>query len=73
MKKQMSIVKVPTGGELMANRKQNHMWWMVAVILITLWLPGAMSGYTMGGIIHILLPLALVVVLFRIVQGRRPA
>jgi len=63
----------PTAGELMANRKQNHMWWTVAVILIVLWLPGLLSGYTMGGAIHILLLLALVVVLFRIIQGRRTA
>jgi hypothetical protein len=63
----------PIGGELMANRKQNHMWWTVAVILIILWLPGLLGGHTVGGIIRILLPLALVVVLLRIIQGRRPA
>jgi hypothetical protein len=73
VKKQTTIEGVPTVGGLMANRKQNHMWWMFAVILIILWLPGLLSGYTVGGVIHILLPLALVVVLFRIVQGRRPA
>ena len=62
-----------TGGELMANRNQNHMWWTVAAILIILWLPGLLSGYTVAGAIHILLPLALVAVVFRIIQGRRPA
>jgi hypothetical protein len=72
-KKQMTMEEAPTGGELMANRKQNHMWWMVAVMLIILWLPGLLSGYTAGGVIYILLPLALVAVLFRIIQGRRPA
>jgi hypothetical protein len=72
-KKQMTMAGVPTGGELMANRRQNHMWWTVAVILIILWLPGLLSGYTVRGVINILLPLALVVVLFRIIQGRRPA
>ena len=72
-KKQMTMEGVPTGGELMANRKQNHMWWTVAVILIILWLPGLLSGYTVAGITHILLSLALVVVLFRIIQGRRSA
>ena len=46
---------------------------MVAVMLIILWLPGLLSGYTVGGVIHLLLPLALVVILFRIIQGRRPA
>jgi hypothetical protein len=72
-KKQMTVEGAPAGGELMANRNQNHMWWTVAVMLIILWLPGVLSGYTVGGVIYILLPLALVVVLFRIIQGRRPA
>jgi len=66
-------ILAPSGGELMAHRKQNHMWWTVAVILIILWLPGLLSGYTVAGITHILLSLALVVVLFRIIQGRRSA
>ena len=72
-KKQRSMEGAPTGGELMANRTQHHLWWMVAVMLIILWLPGLLNGYTAGGAIYILLPLALVVVLFRIIQGRRPA
>ncbi|MCL5282554.1 MAG: lmo0937 family membrane protein [Planctomycetes bacterium] len=49
------------------------MWWTIAVMLTILWLPGLLSGYTAGGVIHILLALALVGVLFRIIQGRRPA
>jgi hypothetical protein len=72
-KKQMTMEGAPTGGELMANRKQNHMWWTIIVMLIILWLPGPLSGYTAGGVISILLPLALAIVLFRIMQGRRPA
>jgi hypothetical protein len=71
-KKQMTMEGLLIGGELMANRNQNHLWWTVAVILIILWLPGLLSGYTAGGLINILLPLALVVMLFRIIQGRRP-
>jgi len=63
----------PIGGEPMANRKQNHMWWTVAAILIILWLPGLMGSHTVGGLIRILLLLALVVVLFRIILKRRPA
>jgi hypothetical protein len=63
----------PIGGEPMADRKQNHLWWTVAVILIILWLPGLMGRHTVGGLIRILLLLALVVVLFRIIQRRRPA
>jgi hypothetical protein len=43
----------------------------IAVILIVLWLLGLVSSYTMGGIIHILLVMAIVVILVRVVQGRR--
>jgi hypothetical protein len=43
----------------------------IAVILIVLWLLGLVSSYTMGGIIHILLVIAIVVILVRVVQGRR--
>ena len=48
------------------------MLWTIAVILIVLWLLGLVSSYTMGGFIHLLLVLAIVVVLIRIIQGRRP-
>ena len=44
----------------------------VAVILVVLWLLGLVSSYTMGGFIHILLVVAVVVILVRVVQGRRP-
>ena len=44
----------------------------IAVILIVLWLLGYVSSYTMGGFIHILLVVAVVVVLIRIIHGRRP-
>lgn len=43
----------------------------IAVILIILWLLGFVSSYTMGGFIHILLVIAVVVILIRLVQGRR--
>lgn len=72
-KKPMTMEGIPAGGEPLANRRENHMWWTVAVILIVLWRPGLPSGCTLGGVIRILLSLALVVVLFRIIQGRRPA
>jgi hypothetical protein len=44
-----------------------------AVILIALWLLGLVSSYTMGGLIHILLVTAVVFMLIRLIQGRRPA
>ena len=48
------------------------MLWMIFVILVVLWLLGLVSGYTIGGFIHILLVIAVVVVLIRVIQGRRP-
>jgi hypothetical protein len=47
------------------------MLWTIAVILIILWLLGLVSSYTMGGFIHILLILAIVVILVNVIQGRR--
>jgi hypothetical protein len=43
----------------------------IAVVLILLWLLGFVSSYTMGGLIHILLVIAVVVILVRVIQGRR--
>jgi len=48
------------------------MLWTIFVILVILWLLGLVSGHTIGGFIHILLVIAIVVVLIRIIQGRRP-
>ncbi len=48
-----------------------QMLWTVAVILIVLWLLGLVTSYTMGGFIHILLVIAIVVVLLNVIQGRR--
>ena len=48
------------------------MLWTIAVILLILWLLGLVSSYTLGGFIHILLVLAVIVVLIRIIQGRSP-
>ena len=47
------------------------MLWTIAVILIILWALGLVSSYTMGGFIHLLLVIAIVVVLLNIIQGRR--
>lgn len=43
----------------------------IAVILVVLWLLGFVSSYTMGGFIHVLLVIAVVVILIRVIQGRR--
>jgi hypothetical protein len=47
------------------------MLWTIAVLLVVLWALGLVSSYTMGGFIHILLVLAVVVVVIRLIQGRR--
>ena len=47
------------------------MLWTIAVILIVLWLLGLVTSYTMGGFIHVLLVIAIVVVLINVIQSRR--
>jgi hypothetical protein len=47
------------------------MLWTIAVILIILWALGLVSGYTIGNFIHVLLVIAIIIVLVRIIQGRK--
>jgi hypothetical protein len=46
--------------------------WTIAIILIILWALGLVTSYTLGGFVHLLLVLAIIVVLIRVIQGRRP-
>ena len=55
-----------------ADREEDVMLMMIFSILLVLWLLGMVSSYTLGGFIHLLLVLAIVVVLIRIIQGRSP-
>jgi hypothetical protein len=48
------------------------MLWTIFVILLVLWLLGMVTSYTLGGFIHILLVIAIVIVIIRVIQGRRP-
>lgn len=48
------------------------MLYTIAVVLIILWLLGLVSSYTMGGLIHVLLVIAIVVILLRVISGRKP-
>jgi hypothetical protein len=48
------------------------MLWTIFVLLLVLWLLGIVSSYTLGGFIHILLVIALVVLLIQLISGRRP-
>jgi hypothetical protein len=47
------------------------MLWTIAVILVILWLLGLVTSYTMGGFIHILLVLAIIVILYNVISGRK--
>ena len=48
------------------------MLWTIVVILLVLWLLGLVSSYTLGGFIHILLVVAIIIVIVNLVQGRKP-
>jgi hypothetical protein len=54
------------------TQEESVMLYTIAVVLIVLWLLGLVTAYTMGGFIHILLVVAVVVVLLRIISGRKP-
>ena len=47
------------------------MLWTIAVVLLVLWALGLVTSYTMGGFIHVLLVIAIVVVLIKVIQGRK--
>ena len=48
------------------------MLYTIAVVLIILWLLGLVSSYTMGGVVHILLVIAIILILVRLISGRKP-
>jgi len=48
------------------------MLYTIAIVLVLLWLAGLLTSYTMGGLIHALLVIAIVVLLVRIITGRKP-
>jgi len=52
-------------------RKESSMLWTVFVILLVLWLLGFIGGYTGGGLIHIVLVIAAIVLVVRLIQGRK--
>jgi hypothetical protein len=57
---------------MMLATKENHMLYTIAVVLVILWALGLVTAYTMGGFIHVLLVIAVVVVLLRLISGRNP-
>jgi Family of unknown function (DUF5670) len=64
-------VSISRGALPRKERRWGDMLWTIAVIMLILWLLGMITAHTMGGFVHILLILALVVVLIRVIQGRR--
>lgn len=48
------------------------MLWLLAMVLVVLWLLGLITSYTLGGFIHVLLVIAIIVLLVRLISGRRP-
>jgi hypothetical protein len=48
------------------------MLWTIAIILVILWLLGIVTSYTLGGFIHLLLVIAIIVIVIRLLQGRSP-
>jgi hypothetical protein len=54
-----------------SSRRRKTMLWTIFVILLVLWLLGLVTSYTLGGFIHILLVIAVVVLVIQLVQGRR--
>jgi ABC-type xylose transport system permease subunit len=55
------------------KRKEKHMLYTIAVVLIVLWLLGIVTSHAMGGVIHVLLVIALVMVLVNFISGRKRA
>jgi len=47
------------------------MLWTIAVVLVVLWLLGMVTSYTLGGFIHVLLVIAVIVIIIRLIQGKR--
>jgi len=54
------------------NQGESTVLYTIAVVLIILWLLGLVTAYTMGGLIHVLLVIAVVVILLRLISGRSP-
>jgi len=54
------------------NKEGQKMLWTIFVVLLILWLIGVVSSYTIGGFIHLLLVIALVMLLINLISGRRP-
>jgi len=66
------VRKQPRAAVPKTKLKEKHMLYTIAVILVVLWLLGLVTSYTLGGFIHILLVIAIVMILVNLISGRRP-
>lgn len=68
-----AMIAEPMSGRAtgLKNRKGEHMLWTIAVVMLVLWALGLVSSNTMGGFIHVLLVIAIIVVVVGFLQGRR--
>lgn len=69
----MALVYRPTNPSAVSNdiSGRTNVLYTIAIILIVLWVLGLVTSYTLGGFIHVLLVIAVVVILIRVIQGRR--
>jgi hypothetical protein len=67
----LTYLNVRSTGQTNANSKETYMLYTLAVVLIVLWLLGLVSGYAIGGFIHILLVVAIIMILVNLISGRR--
>jgi hypothetical protein len=58
-------------GSSASNREEVAMLWTIFVILLVLWLLGVVTSYTLGGFIHVLLVIAVIMAVMQLIQGRR--
>jgi Flp pilus assembly protein TadB len=61
----------PCSGALRHAGKEKPVLWTIAVVFAVLWLLGFVTSYTMGGLIHVLLVVAVIVIIVQLVRGRR--
>ncbi len=69
MRVQVSVVDAGTMAEVNGGKQ---MLWTIFVLLLVLWLLGVITSYTLGGFIHLLLVLAVIVLVIQLITGRRP-
>ena len=65
------FIKILIGPKKLRKEEETPLLWTIFVVLLVLWLLGVVTSYTLGGFIHILLVIAVVMVLVNLISGRR--